>query len=204
MEQDEDVGVNNDDSEPGEAVFGHSPFTPDPARNIPNPRPLPSTPTLTSRPRSSTDEGNGNGGREDREPTPGIEKQHIEELKLSHYASHCQMCLCKQSPKELAPVRSYIESEEVRRRVVEAHHVTPKSAGGARHAGNLILLCKLHHDNYGRRFTRMAVINALQREIRSKTIHFGEASIKGRVIRIEISDTSDDIDIFFTEEHADY
>ena len=206
-EQIEGVGINNDDSEPGEAVFGHSPFTPDPVRNIPKPRPIPPAPTFTSRPRSGITHGrNGNSSRE---PTPEIEKQHIEELKLRHYASHCQICLCKLSPQELAPIRSYIESEEVRRSVVEAHHVTPKSAGGDRHAGNLILLCKLHHANYGRRLTQEAVIDALQREIRTDTIHFGEAGsndveIRGRIIRIEIPDTGDSIDIFFTEDHANY
>ena len=76
-EQDEEVGINNSDSEPGEAIFGHSPFTPDPGRNIPNPRPIPSTPIFTSQSRSSTDGGNGNDDLKDREPTPGIEKQHI-------------------------------------------------------------------------------------------------------------------------------
>ena len=208
-EQYEKEETDNDDPEPGEAVFGHSPFTPDSTRNIPKPRPIPSTPAtpvFPSQSRSGIYADNGSGSRE---PTPGIEKQHIEELKLRHYASHCQICLCKQLPQELAPIRSYIESEEVRRRVVEAHHVTPKSAGGVRHAGNLILLCKLHHDNYGRRFTREAVIDALRREIRSETIHFGEVGsnygeIKGRIIQIELSDTGDDIDIFFTEDHADY
>ena len=50
------------------------------------------------------------------------------------------MCLCERTPRELAPPGSYIQWEEVRRRVVEAHHVDLKSAGGARHAGNLILL----------------------------------------------------------------
>src|SRR5207249_9198612 len=90
----------------------------------------------------------------DGRPVPELEKEHIEALKRDHYASHCQICLCERSPQELAPTGSYIEWEEVRRRVVEAHHLDLKSAGGVRHAGNLILLCKLHHDNFGRRLTR--------------------------------------------------
>ena len=62
----------------------------------------------------------------------------------------------------------------MRRRVVEAHHVDPKSADGARHAGNLVLLCKFHHDNYGRRLTRVAVTNALRDKKEDKSVRFGE------------------------------
>ncbi len=56
-------------------------------------------------------------------------------------------CVCASARTQvLASPDSYIQWEEVCRRVVEAHHVDLKSAGGARHAGNLILLCKFHHD----------------------------------------------------------
>ena len=119
------------------------------------------------------------------------------------------MCLCKRPPQELAPVGSYIEWEEVRRHVVEAHHVDLKSAGGARHAGNLILLCKLHHDNYGRRLTRVAVTDALQGEKKDKVIRFGKGSdasseVKGQSMEIEIPDTGEVVEIFFTNDHADH
>jgi hypothetical protein len=58
--------------------------------------------------------------------------------------------------------------------VVEAHHVDLKSVGGARHAGNLILLCNLHHDNYGRRLTRVvAIAEALHGDIVNNPIRFG-------------------------------
>ena len=119
------------------------------------------------------------------------------------------MSLCERPPRELAPAGSYIEWEEVRRRVVEAHHVDLKSAGGARHAGNLILLCKLHHDNYGRRLTRAAVSAALQGETNEKLIRFGAAGdsvseVKGRQIQLVIPDTGEIVGVFFTNEHADY
>ena len=50
------------------------------------------------------------------------------------------MCLCLRLLKELAPTGSYVQWDEVRGRIMEAHHVDPKSGDGARHAGNLILL----------------------------------------------------------------
>ena len=119
------------------------------------------------------------------------------------------MCLCERTPRELAPPGSYIQWEEVRRRVIEAHHVDLKSAGGARHAGNLIVLCKLHHDNYGRRLTRAAVTEALQGDTEYKVVRFGldgEAvtEVGGRQIDLIIPDTGEVVEIFFTTQHADY
>ncbi|MGH6778731.1 MAG: HNH endonuclease [Bradyrhizobium sp.] len=203
---DEDGG----DADPGEAVFGHSPFEPDPSRNTPHPGPILSIPAAPS-PLSGRGRGSsGNhGGHSKAKPAPELELQHIDALKRSHYASHCQVCLCERPPRELAPPGSYIQWEEVRRRVVEAHHVDLKSAGGARHAGNLILLCKLHHDNYGRRLTRAAITEALQGDTPEKIVRFGvdgEAvtEVEGRQIELTIPDTGEVVEIFFTAQHADY
>ena len=186
---------DDEDPDPGEAIFGHSPFTPDASRNIPKPVPIASRAARPLQRRSGPAGQTGRGkGNRDRVPAPELEKEHIETLKHSHYASHCQLCLCERLPQELAPAGSYIEWEEVRRRVVEAHHVDLKSAGGARHAGNLILLCKLHHDNYGRRLTRAAITAALRAKTTEKTIRFGTDAdvaleVKGRQITLVISDT---------------
>lgn len=92
---------------------------------------------------------------------------------------------------------------------MEAHHVDLKSAGGARHAGNLILLCKLHHGNYGRRLTRTAVIAALQERAKDKTIWFDAAGgpaakVKGWQIELVIPDTGESVNVFFTREHATF
>ena len=92
----------------------------------------------------------------------------------------------------------------MRRHVVEAHHVDLKSAGGARHAGNLILLCKLHHNNYGRRLTRIAIIDALQGKKKDKVIRFGVGVVKGQSIKIELPDTDEVVEVFFTNDHAAY
>ena len=202
-DQDEDDGV---EAELGEAVFGHSPFEPNPRRNVPEPGPIPSRSKRTSR-RSERRNG-APGASEDHShstPTPELEKGHIDLLNLKHYASHCQICLCKQPPRVLAPEGSYIQWEEVRRRVVEAHHVDLKSAGGARHAGNLILLCKLHHDNYGQRLTGTAVAAALRGNTKEHEIHFGTNSeVKGQKIKLEIPDTGEVVELFFTDYHADF
>ena len=194
------------DGETIEAKFGHSPFKPDESRNLPEPGPIPDKPTRLPRHRW----GRADGGKLDRKGndsgnTPVLEKEHVELLKLQHYASHCQICLCKWTPQELAPQRSYIFPEEVRRRIVEAHHVDLKSAEGARHAGNLILLCRLHHDNFGRRFTRVAITEALQANVEEKTIWFGpDTEVQGQKIEYVIPDTGEVIELFFTKQHADF
>ena len=115
------------------------------------------------------------------------------------------MCLCERPPLELAPAGSYVQYEEVRRRVVEAHHVDLESAGGARHAGNLILLCKQHHDNFGRRLTRPAVTTALRSDAKEKNIRFGlDSELKGQQIKLVLPDTGKVVELFFTDDHADY
>jgi len=209
-EQTDGVQSPQDDSEPGEAIFGHSPFEPDPTRNIPKPRPIPpESAPLPPRPQSRTRGSGAKDGNRDSAPTPELEREHVEALKKDHYASHCQMCLCERSPQELAPAGSYVQWEEVRRRVVEAHHPDLKSGGGARHAGNLVLLCKLHHDNYGRRLTRAALSDALRGPIKEIVVRFADREgscfdVQGRKIEVAIRDTGEVVSLFFTEQHAEY
>ncbi len=191
----------DEDNTLGEAVGGHSPFTPDPERNKPQTGPISNGPRGTLR-RSKGESGSSSpsGPRQ----APDLEKKHKEDLKRQ-YASHCQMCLCKRLPQELAPTGSYIEWEEVRRKVVEAHHPDLVSAGGARHAGNLLLLCKLHHDNYGRRFTRAGITAALRDNPKRMSICFGENShVMGRQIEFEVSGTGEIVKLFFTDDHVEY
>ena len=196
------------DTDLGEAGSGHSPFVPDAARNTPRPGPIPSN--LAGTPRRSMREHDTrslDGDGDDSGAAPEFETLQIKDLKRNQYASHCQMCLCEHPPRKLAPAGSYVQWEEVRRRVVEAHHVDLKSAGGARHAGNLILLCKLHHDNLGRRLTRTAVTDALSASAGEKHIRFevgSDSKVKGREIEVTIPDTGEVIKLFFTDPHADY
>ena len=205
----EDGTDDEQNREPGEAIRGHAPFEPDPSRNIPKPSPLPTNVARTPRSNRPDDSSTRHNSRQHVEDQAlELEEQHIKSLKQEQYASHCQMCLCERAPSELAPAKSYVEWEEVRRKVVEAHHVDPKSGGGARHAGNLILLCKLHHDNYGRRLTRESVLNALRAGALEKDISFDTVDhtgmIHGHVAKIVIPDTGKTISLFFTQEHADF
>ena len=186
-----------------EAVIGHAPFELDLTRNLPDPSPISTIPTRNiqqNRGSRKKSESTGNINQ-----TPEIEKEHIEVLKSEQYASHCQICLSKLTPKELAPKGSYVYGEEVRRSVIHAHHVDPKSGGGARHAGNLILLCKYHHENYGRRLTRHRVTKALREISNPQTIRFGENHrVEGKLIKYTIPDDAETIKIFFTNHHAEY
>ena len=169
---------------------GHSPFEPDPARNRPKPGPISNE--SAGRPRRPKGQSGSlvSGGGDSPRQTPDLEKKHIEELKHKHYASHCQMCLCERPPQELAPSGSYIESEEVRQSVVHAHHTDLVSAGGARHAGNMILLCKLHHDNYGKQFTRASISAALRDKPKGMSVCYDEEShVNGQQVELVISGT---------------
>ena len=204
----EDSESKEGDAGPGEAFHGHSPFDPDGTRNVPKPGPIPSKPRTTAK-RGGIAEERKNSGESQRKPVSELERQHKEILKREQYASHCQICLCARPPQELAPVGSYVEWEEVRRRIMEAHHVDLKSAGGAEHAGNLILLCRFHHNNYGRRLSRASLVAELRKKTRKKVVRYeGEhghvTEVKGRTIRIDFPDKGDAVDIFFTNEHATY
>ena len=204
-----DVGAADDsDTELSEVSVGHSPYTPNPDLNIPDPGPLTKDLLSSSRPRVPVRRKSAAHEAEDTKSTPAIEEAHKSELRR-HYANHCQMCLCRLAPDKLAPIGSYVETAEVRRKVLEIHHVDYKSAGGARQGGNLILLCDLHHHNYGRRLSRAAVTLALAAEPISRTIRFtsdsgNSRSICGRIVKLTISDTKEEFEIFFTKEHADY
>lgn len=200
---------DNEGDELGESLFGHAPFKPDPGGNVPKPGPIPSA----AKPRRQSGPGNSSGGPGPSDApyvhTPQLEKDHVVALKADHYASHCQMCLCVRSPEELAPAGSYVEWAEIRRRVIEAHHLDLKSAGGARHAGNLVLLCKFHHDNFGRRLTRAGVTAAIQARTAEKTISFdmddgGRFTLKGKIADVAIHDTGEVVRLFFTDQHIAY
>lgn len=200
-------GAWNEDDTPGGAPYGHSPFTPDPSRNVPSPDPL--SDNATERRRSRSSGGSVSSSSDRRETTdkrPLLEREHTDDLRTRHYASHCQMCLCDWSPAELAPSNSYVQWEEMRRTIVEVHHADPKAGGGARHAGNLVLLCTFHHNNYGRKLSRSHITTALRESSQSKVVVFGagEAPVSGIIANVPVSDDGEIVSLFFTREHANY
>ena len=200
----EDERTEEECNELRETTFGHRPFEPDPTRNEPKPGPISaSTPPRASPPGGPPPDSEHETNTSASSYSP-LERKQIEELKKDHYASHCQMCLCEYPPRTLAPLGSYIEHEEVRRRVVEAHHADWKAAGGVRHAGNLVLLCTLHHNNYGQKLTRKGITRALQTQRDATiTVNFGTNSeIEGWQVELLISDSREVVRLFFTKQHA--
>ena len=207
---DDDAEVWDDEQEIGQATEGHAPFVPDPTRNVPTPQPVPERSSGGQRQhKHSGGTVVHTKGKREQDFQPELEKEQVDNLKARHYASHCQMCLCERAPSDLAPRNSYVQWEEVRRSVIHGHHVDPKSGGGARHVGNIILLCKFHHDNIGRRLTRDAITSALRSDSRSKRLEFDVAegetiALDGYEIEITILDTGEIVTLFFTKEHVNY
>ena len=128
-------------------------------------------------------------------------------LKADHYAYHCQMCLARKSPQDLAPEGSYVEHEEMRAKLFEGHHTDKHASGGEDHAGNLLVLCQLHHDNFGARLSRREIGDALRRRASKRTISFGSedrfAAVTGYVARLKL-ETGEAVPCFFTREHRRY
>ena len=115
------------------------------------------------------------------------------------------MCLTLRPPGELAPPGSYVEHQELRRVLIDAHHVELKGARGARHAGNLLILCRLHHNNYGRQLTRSGVSHALRDAVDACEITFpGGRLIEGYRITLPIEQSGETVRCFFTAEHRAY
>ena len=86
------------------------------------------------------------------------------------------------------------------------------NAGGARHAGNILILCNYHHQYLGDRISRQDVIKALKETAINHVVVFKtflsgttvEKSIPGKIVTITIPLGIERIKCFFTEGHADY
>jgi len=211
--QDEDAESVETD-EPGETAQTHMDMEPDPSKNVPEPRPISTTDeTSKGRPaRSDGDRGRSSGGHPDVKYSPETEKIQIRELKENHYAWHCQLCLADRSPQELAPTGSYVELQENRHRLIEAQHADQKHAGGARHAGNILILCHFHHHRYGNAISRADITEALRRPTLTREITFASKSegtispknVGGIVATVQIIPPGERVQFFFTKEHRDY
>lgn len=210
----DDGDHDEDDGELGAADRTHKGASPDPSRNLPKPGVIPTgivRPVKTSSTSGDKRRGRGKGDGRGRE-SPKIEEIQIDDLKQNQYAWHCQICLAERTTEQLAPVNSYVEIPENRSRVIRAHHPDQVHAGGARHAGNLLVLCNHHHRYLGDALSRQDVTKALketatgyqvvfQMSIHGKII---QRTVSGKLITIMVPSTSEMIKCFFTDSHAEY
>jgi hypothetical protein len=202
---------NADDPEPGESSQTHRPAEADPSKNLPHPGPIPQSPlaaqqqglrVATSRARPT--------GTPKRNPVE-LEDLHRVNLKQNQYAWHCQVCLAARSPRELAPEGSYVALAENRQKLIEAHHADQVHADGARHAGNLIVLCHHHHHQLGNALSRDQLTRALASGTKKKTVTFfsGDAAqskqtVEGQIVSVRLASTGRPVKFFFTTAHRDH
>jgi hypothetical protein len=200
------------ESAPGDTTQTHRPTAPDSAKNLPRPGPIPKT---TAAPNGSTAQlasRNENGRQSHRQPAPDVEITHKADLKQNQYAWHCQACLATRSPRELAPEGSYVEFSHNRQAMIEAHHADQVHAFGARHAGNLIVLCHNHHHEFGNALSREQITIALRNGRNRKTINFvandraGEKAlaVAGYIVSVRPAATGKTVKFFFTAAHRDH
>jgi len=194
------------ETEPGGTKRTHRRRYTDPRKNLPEPGELPVGIT------GSSNHPRGRGKRDEHgRESPKIEEIQIENLKQNQYAWHCQVCLTERATIELAPANSYVEIQENRSRIMIAHHPDQVNAGGARHAGNILILCNYHHNLLGDRISREDITKALERTAHSHTVVFGTSihgktnkkTVSGKIVTITIP-LQGEIRCFFTRYHADY
>jgi hypothetical protein len=184
------------EEEAGESSQPHPGSDPDPKRNNPNPGELYSGGGIRKTTRTSGSN------------RPQVVAEDIQrvQLKTDHYASHCQIELARRSPEELGPVGSYAQHAENRICMLQAHHPDKTSAGGARHAGNLLILSKVNHDGIGTRLSRADVTQALRDRWRPHCIARADGStwLEGGIAQAIDRVSGEPIPIFFTNWHRDY
>ena len=192
----------------GEVKETHTSTIIDPQKNLPQIKPITEESALSYSTKSKISKGNSIRGKGVQSKIKSkIEKIHILELKSVQYAWHCQICLAEKTPGDLAPVGSYVEFSAFRSKLIEAHHLDQVHAGGARHAGNILLMCQKHHNLLGDKLSRQAITEELKGEIKSMVIEFKSEDdtvlIDGRVIRIMVQSIGEDLRCFFTHAHAE-
>ena len=216
-QQDRDRPVSSSIAEPVATEARHPQPDTDPARNIPTPGPIP---TASNRGIDGKGRARGIDGKGRARPTTTRgpktvtrrqapeENAQIENIKEKQYAWHCQRCLGMAVPEVLAPSASYVARYENRRHVMYAHHCDHASARGARHAGNLLLLCQYHHWELGDAFSRLEIVRALVKG-RTHELVFGsederDSSVEGRLVEVRLPQREKAVSLFFTEAHAEY
>ena len=173
----------------------------DPSKNSPRPGSIP-----------PSSRGSGNSAHPTRmnssRTQPADELVQIADLKENQYAWHCQACLSAAEPKTLAPTSSYAFLHQNRRQIMEAHHCDQAGARGARHAGNLLLLCNYHHLYFGDAVSRAEVVRSfpsmVDHVVAFQTDDGGSLTVSGKLVKVHPPQRSSAISLFFTLEHLEY
>ena len=174
---------------------------PDPSKNSPRPGPIPPSSGGTG---NSVHPTRTNSSR----TQPADELVQIADLKEKQYAWHCQACLSAAEPKTLSPTSSYAFLHQNRRQIMEAHHCDQVAAGGARHAGNLLLLCNYHHLFFGDAVSRAEVVRSFHSMV-DHVVAFqsdggGGQIVSGKLVKVHPPQRENSISVFFTLEHLEY
>ena len=196
----ETTSQDREDREPSATSAVHPVPRSDPSSNIPTPGPIPQSNGVIGR--------SGTPRPKYRRQPSASENAQITDLKENQYAWHCQACLAAAEPKTLAPPSSYVEASENRRKIMEAQHCDHVSAGGARHAGNILMLCRYHHLDLGDAVTRTEITRALSQASPRKLMFNSEGGasspLQGKVVTIQPPQRQNPVVLFFTNEHARY
>jgi len=194
-EQDEYEETPGED-EVGESAQPHPGAPPKPERNDPNPGELYTGGEVKMVTRAPNT----------KRPQVVTEEIQRRQLKIEHYASHCQMELAVKSPEVLAPVGSYAEHAENRIWMIQAHHPDKTSTNGARHAGNLLILSKVNHEGIGTRLTRADITEALRNRWTQHQIlrPDGTVWLDGGIASAVDKVNGEIIPFFFTHWHREY
>lgn len=179
-----------------ESTQPHPGSPPNPGRNDPNPGELYTGSEVRIVTRGATS----------KRPQVAAEDIQRKQLKIEHYASHCQMELAVKTPEVLAPAGSYAEHAENRIWMIQAHHPDKTSTNGARHAGNLLILSKVNHEGIGTRLSRGDITDALHNRW---TLHQilrldGAVWLDGGIASAIDQVNGELIPFFFTHWHRDY
>jgi len=193
----------------GDTNQTHQGKTANPKDNLPNPSNIPNRSRGGNRRRKQ--DANSSGGHSGR-VSSDLEDTQKDDLKRNQYAWHCQFCLAEHSPEELAPDKSYAEIKENRAGMIEAHHPDQVNAGGARHAGNMLIECSYHHSELGDKISRDDVstgllVSAEDHNVVFKAITNGkpnQRNVPGKLVTIKVPSTNKFVKCFFTDWHAQY
>ncbi len=204
---------NEKGDEPGATGQTHHGSQPDRKKNIPKSGNIPIHIAATQGAHKASGKGQEYGTSLDsaREASR-LEDVQRRDLKENQYAWHCQICLAAHTTEQLAPVDSYVDIAENRSAVMKAHHPDQVDPGGARHAGNMLILCNYHHKLIGDALSRQDVTDALRGSMQGYEIVFKshvdgkllEKTVLGKVVSIDIPLTGETIRCFFTNSHAKY